>query len=283
MTQVFKGTASGSQNFGGPFIAARKVTAGANGPLTSLSFNISAISLGIDMRCCLWADNGSGTAPDKLKDWGAKTTYSTTGDKTQSLTQSYSLANGTVYWIGVAYSCSNGQISFPADTTNTYVGSPANYSRPTGTLPTDVRDSPVLDLHVTGADSWVALGASMMIWGDQSSSIATTAQMTAGSFSLSGQTINGIKGHVATLTAAAFTFTGQTLASHAILSAQMAAAAFTVAGQTIGGLRKLTARLTAGVFNIVPGWHSMRLDSTASTTNRRVNRKWWASLLNGRN
>lgn len=163
MTTVFKGTAGSTNNFGGDFLAIRKVTAGAAGVLNSISFNINAISLGIDFRAMLWTDSGGVAA--LLKDYSAKTTISTAGDKTLALTQGFSLTNGASYWIGIVYICSSGQITLPTDTVNTYASNV--YNRQAGTVAT-MRDSPTLNTPPDGA--LTGLGASLMVWGDQAAS-----------------------------------------------------------------------------------------------------------------
>lgn len=257
MTQKFKGTAGSTNNFGGGFLAMRKVTADAAGSLNSISFTISTIAVSIDIRTCLFTHDATGGGqPGALKDWGAKTAYTTAGDKTQTMTQGFSLVNGTSYWIGIAYSCSSGQITLPTDTVNTYTST--TYEHSSGGQEITVRDSPVVDY--TPGTVFVGLGASYMVWADQQTATFYTSAVNPG----------------------AFTLTGGTVAAPVRLIVPVLKGVFTLAGQTInaGRLQRIRAAVGAGVFKLSGGWHSPRLDITSTTTNRRVNSTWWKQLLN---
>ncbi len=134
-------------------------------------------------------------------------------------------------------------------------------------------------------------------------STAVTAQMTVGAFTLSGQTTNskfsspmprgeftftgqtiqGFIGKVGVVLTGAFTLTGQTISPTKIMHAALDAGAFVLSGVSTNLARAYRKTMATGEFILRGGWHSPRPDSTATSTNRRVNRKWWASLLNGRN
>lgn len=193
MTQKFKGTAGGNVNWGGTFLMLMKVTADGTYTLNDISFTIGSISVAIDIRACLWSDN-AGT-PDKLKDWSAKTTYSTTGDKVANTTQGFILQNGVTYWIGLSYVCSSGQINFPADTSRINTGYQYEVG---GTCATDVRDSPVLNYVIAngGGGGWVnpGGGGTAMIWADVTVSSAVTFALDTGQFTLTGNAVTLARG-----------------------------------------------------------------------------------------
>lgn len=133
------------------------------------------------------------------------------------------------------------------------------------------------------------------------SNAATTSQMNPGSFTLTGKTIG--TGSGTPFSAGAFTFTGKSILYRQGYGGLLAAGAFTLTGKALTGTINMFGRIGAGSFALTGvdagyrrayrslmgvgsflakgGWHSMRLDSTATTTNRIVNRKWWAGLLNG--
>lgn len=133
--------------------------------------------------------------------------------------------------------------------------------------------------------------------------VATSAQMTVGSFTLSGQTTNGLLGTVAQMAAGAFTLTGQALSAAAAIVASLTAGAFSFTGVDISPTKILSAVMGAGAFVwtgidmvfvnayrayigvgefvVRSVWHSPTM--RYNTTNRLVNRKWWAKLLYGRN
>lgn len=299
MTTKFKGTASGSQNFGGDFLAIRKVTADATGVINSISFNVAAISVSIDIRAMIWTDSGGAAA--LLKDYSAKTAVSTTGDKTFPLTQGFSLTNGQSYWIGLVYICSNGQISYPTDTVNTY--SSATYNRQAGTVAT-MRDSPTLNTPPDG--TLVALGAAFMVWADQTTSTITSDTLAKSTLTLTGKTFTDGKSVNDTLALRAMVLSGKSFFS--TVTETFARGTVTLTGQAFpNGLFKRD-RYYGSTLTLRPSWHGYSPDSdnnvtdnearrrgfktglslwgasdaSGGDTNARVNTKWWSNLLFGR-
>lgn len=242
MTTKFKGTAGSTGNYGGDFLAIRRVTADATGVLNSITFHVDAISLGIDFRAMLWTDSAGSAS--QLKDYSAKTTISTTGDKTLALTQGFSLTNGQVYWIGIVYICSSGQLTMAADNTNTY--SSADYHRQAGTVAT-MRDSPTLNTPPDGVQ--VGLGASFMVWADQTTTQALSFVLDVGAFTLAGQTISIANSRPDfALGVGVFAVAGQAISFTMARGWGLDVGAFVFAGQAT--TRAIAPALATGVFTV---------------------------------
>lgn len=91
-------------------------------------------------------------------------------------------------------------------------------------------------------------------------------------------TITATVSITADMAVGSFVFTGRTVSiSYSIF---MDAGAYVLTGGRL--VFKYFGDLVSGAFRVAGGWHSPLPDSASTTTNRRVNRKWWAGLLNGR-